>query len=179
MGTHDIDEKACPACAAVIGREAERCSCGHLLVESDQSDEELYEAYLAARVEQNLEALEQARAALRALPGDYARALRVLEQVHELRMLQRELERQRAPAEADLPPQAVNHGFATPTDAFRVAQARRAEAIARRLSERACPACDARLGAAATRCDACGHAVPQNSAPPPSMRSDPAFRDPD
>lgn len=165
MGARSIYQKACPACAAVVERELERCSCGHVFppdgADIDQAaDENLYEAYLTARIAQGLETLEHARAALRAVPGDYARAVRVMEQVHELRLLHRELEAQRAEAEpsGDDAPCRPERAFATPTEAFRAAQAARAEIIARRVAARACSTCGARLEAGTARCP-CGAAA--------------------
>lgn len=161
MVAGSIYRKTCPACAGVLGREVARCSCGHVFVTEDAgiggqpSDEDAYEAYIAARIEQGLEALELARAALRALPGDYTRALRVMQQVHELQALRLALESQRAGAGPDAGAETrcpVDRGFATPTEAFRAAEAARAEVVARRTAGGRCPACGCPLAAGSTQC---------------------------
>lgn len=65
-----IYQKCCPACMASNPQTAIQCACGHRF-DSAQAplaqaleDEKLYEAYLAARVEQARQALDVARAVL-------------------------------------------------------------------------------------------------------------------
>ncbi|BAU48823.1 hypothetical protein SVA_2273 [Sulfurifustis variabilis] len=164
MGARSIYEKICPACAGVVARAAERCPCGYGFGSEDADatqqsldDEQLYETYLAARLDQGLEALELARAALRARPGDYGCAMRVMQHVHELQVLRRELEGQRAKlAVAPEAPARVGHRASpVPTDAFRAAQSERAEVVARRTAPGICSACGCPSAANGTRCT-CG-----------------------
>lgn len=131
------------------------------------ADEELFAAYLAARVQQGLEALEAARVELARQLDDFNRALRVMRKVQELRELRQELDAQQArvnaarsaaglaPGPADQTPQAVAQ--ATPGPAFRTAQAERAAKIMAALAAKplTCPSCQALLAAGA-RCR-CGH----------------------
>jgi hypothetical protein len=178
MGARSIYEKICPVCAAVVAREAERCPCGHdfagTVVQAMQQaavDEELYETYLTARLDQGLEALERARTALRDHPGDYVRATRVMEHVHELQGLRRELESQRAKI-AVARPRMEDAASNAPTPAFRAAQTARAEAIARRTAALACSACGSPLEAGIARC-ACGQsAEPATGRTPDISRPD-------
>jgi hypothetical protein len=138
------------------------------------TDEELFEAYLAARVQQALEALNSAREGLAAAPDDLARANQVMRRVHELRDLRAQFDAQHArvndarraaglqPAEAA----SSNGEQATPTPHFRAAQAEQAARIMAALSAkpRTCPSCQALLEANALQCH-CGQAIAPNSTP--------------
>lgn len=128
------------------------------------TDEELFEAYLSARLAQALDTLNRARDELAVQPDDFNRALGVMRRVHELRDLQRQLEAQRArvcttrsaaglAAARETEPAAE----ATPGAAFRAAQAEQAEKIMAALSARprTCPSCQALLDPRTANCH-CG-----------------------
>ncbi len=132
------------------------------------SDEELFEAYLSARLGQALETLNHARDELAAQPQDFNRALVVMRRVHELRDLQAQLESQRERVNAartaagleapDETPRAIAQ--ATPGEAFRAAQAEQADKVMAALSTRprTCPSCQALLEPNREQCG-CGYAI--------------------
>lgn len=111
------------------------------------NEEELFCDYLAARLEQALEALNQARNDLTGQPQDLARAAQVMRQVHELRDLKKQLELQRKRVDATrqaagLEPlirQAESNGTAE----FRAVQSEQAAKIMAALAAqpRTCPTC--------------------------------------
>lgn len=139
------------------------------------ADEELYEAYLAARLEQSVETLNRAREELAGQPEDFARALQVMRRVHELRDLRDQLDAQRARLEAArsaagitaqiAEPQQVGEKDASP--AFRAAQSEQAEKIMAALiaQPRTCPSCQALLPPSTSRCH-CGHVAEEEPARP-------------
>ncbi len=139
------------------------------------TDEELFEAYLAARLQQALESLNAARDELAAKPSDFNCALAVMRKVRELRDAQAELGAQRhrlaaarAAAGLAVPPAeetAPNALPASPGDSFRAVQAEQAARIMAALAARprTCPACQALLGAEARQCH-CGYTVPPSLA---------------
>ncbi|MHB1586648.1 MAG: hypothetical protein ACYCRH_07085 [Acidiferrobacteraceae bacterium] len=94
-----IYHKVCPACASMRPREETRCICGHSFtgapVDPELTEEQLYEDYLRARMQQIQEVLR--------ISGDHADTagtpLTRPEQMRaqtELRAVQAELDRQRA-----------------------------------------------------------------------------------
>lgn len=111
-----------------------RCACGYSFEQqhdgvSEQAaqEEELFAAYLSARVEQALNALEATRSQLAAQPG-FDKALEVMRALQELRALRSEFET-RAPNAAA----SGNIGGAPgaePNAEFRAQQAERAAKIA-------------------------------------------------
>jgi hypothetical protein len=127
----------------MVPLETERCDCGYSFSaaaapqDKDETpmsqDEELYVAYLGARVEQARGALENARAALVARPGDFGKAVAVMEAIHELRASREQLatEITRHPQAATLLQNQSRSpaGSAEPSEAFRAEQAARAEKI--------------------------------------------------
>lgn len=134
------------------------------------TDEELFETYLAARLQQALGSLNAARDDLAAQPNDFSRALVVMRKVQELREAQVQLATQRdrvaaARAAAGLeaaPPEETATGIqATPGAEFRAAQAEQAGRIMAALAARpgTCASCQALLPVEAARCH-CGWAVP-------------------
>lgn len=129
----------------------------HTAVDADASvtEEELFETYLAARVEQALDTLNRARDALAAQPGDFDRVIQVMRRVHELRELNEQLGVQHARAaaaraaaglETTVPETPAGEG-AVPGSAFRAAQAEQAEKVMTKLAAQpqTCPACQALL----------------------------------
>ncbi|HET9122619.1 MAG TPA: hypothetical protein VFN52_03860 [Acidiferrobacteraceae bacterium] len=82
----NIFQKACPACAASVGRDEDRCACGYSFASPDPVDEEqLYHEYLEVRAAQVRERLRKRTP--EAPVGPEAEA--------ELRAVQAELDRQR------------------------------------------------------------------------------------
>jgi hypothetical protein len=133
------------------------------------TDEELFEAYLAARLVQAVESMNGARDELNAQPNDFNRALAVLRKVHELRELQAQLDSQRGRVRAARAAAGIETAPTTeptqvhptiPGDAFRGAQAEQAERVMAALAARprTCPSCQALLSANATRCS-CGYTI--------------------
>lgn len=127
------------------------------------AEEELFETYLAARVQQALESLEAARTTLAADAQDPRHTLLVMQRIHELRDLREQFDAQRERVNstrraAGMPsaePPAVA-GEATSAD-FRATQAERAAQImaAIRAQPRTCPSCQALLAPQADNC-VCG-----------------------
>lgn len=136
------------------------------------TDEELFEAYLSARLGQALETLNRARDELAAQPHDFNRALLVMRRVHELRDLQTQLEAQRdrvnvARSAAGLDtangdPHPVIQ--TSPGAAFRAAQAEQAGKVMAALSARptTCPSCQALLEPNREQCG-CGFTITTES----------------
>lgn len=143
-----IFQKACPACAALLPREAPDCDCGYVFDAEEDGDEtqqlaqeELFESYLSARLQQALADLEAARAVLAAAPTDTHKAHAVLRRVTTLHQQRVELQAQQekvAALRARVPSIA-----ASAPDEFRSAQAARA----------------AQVVGAAIRCAHCGAAL--------------------
>ena len=112
----------------------QRCTCGYSFdqqpdaaTEQAAQEEELFAAYLSARVEQALNTLEATRAQLAAQPG-YDKALEVIRALQELRALRSEFEA-RAPNAAASGNIGAAPG-AEPSAEFRAQQAERAAKIA-------------------------------------------------
>ena len=138
------------------------------------TDEELFAAYLRARLQQALETLNSARDDLAAQPNDFNRAVVVMRRVQELRDLREELDAQQArvgaaraaagleslAVEEDVPVTAQVVSSAAATEAFRAAQAEQANRIMAALAAkpRTCPSCQALLAADAARCH-CGYSI--------------------
>lgn len=148
------------------------------------TDEELFETYLTARLEQAVNTLNQARDALAAEPQDFNRVIQVMRRVHELRDVRAQLDAQRervatarhaagieaAANEASAGEQAV------PGSAFRAAQSEQADKVMATLAlqPRTCPACQALLAPTSTQCH-CGHS---EDTEPDATGRDPQTQDP-
>lgn len=172
MTSGTIFQKTCPGCAAVLRPEDERCECGYVFDADPQVasaaqqavEEELFEAYLTARVDQALASLLDARGELATAPQNFDKAALVMRRVHELRVLRTDLEAQKTKSATarDLVENlraatSENQPTDTPTDAFRAAQATRAQQVASPGSiARTCPACHAAAAEGVTRCS-CGY----------------------
>lgn len=174
MTSGSIFQKTCPGCAAVLRPEDEHCECGYIFDADPQVasaaqqavEEELFEAYLTARVDQALASLLDARGELANAPQNFDKAALVMRRVHELRVLRTDLETQKTKSVAarDLAENLRAAGTSenestpdTPTDAFRAAQATRAQQVASPGAiVRTCPACHAAAAEGATRCS-CGY----------------------
>jgi hypothetical protein len=140
-------QKACPNCAALQPVANDVCECGYSFdsttaVASNQAltqDEELFIVYLGARVDQARGALENARLALAARPGDFAKAVAVMEAVHELRVAREDLDSElaRHPQGSALLETRAAAQSAQPSDEFRAQQAARAAKIVESLQDAA------------------------------------------
>lgn len=163
-----IFQKNCPACATLLRLEDERCECGYVFDGNPETadaaqqavEEDLFEAYLAARVDQALASLLDARNELAATPGNFDKASQVMRRVHELRVLRDDLDTQRSKSSVararveDLRATAASEGS---TETFRAMQTARAERIAGGMaSVRTCPACQATAASDAAHCP-CGY----------------------
>lgn len=154
-----IFQKPCPACASLLPREATACECGYMFdADEDAGDEsqqllqeELFETYLAARVQQALADLEAARTTLAATPTDTTKAYALLARVQTLQTQRAELQAQRdkiAALRARLATTA-----AVPGASFRAVQAARAaEIVSRNTAPADCPHCGAAIPADVGRC---------------------------
>lgn len=148
-----IFQKPCPACATLLAREATGCECGYLF-DADDGDgddaqqllqEELFETYLTARLQQGLADLEAARVTLASTPNDAKKAYAVLRQVQTLHQQRLELIAQQQKMVA-LRDRIATNGAAASSE-FRAAQATRAAEIVERQS-------------APANCAHCGAAIP-------------------
>jgi hypothetical protein len=181
MSAYSIYQKPCPACGAVVARNANRCDCGHSFESISQNtplpeeqalqEEELFEAYLAARVDQMVATVESARAELAADPANQRKAARLLQTVQDALILRDEREAQAA--KTDLARQAVGAAReklapATPdlpvpsdqpTEAFRNQQTAKAEKIVETFANtqtKECPHCKTTLPVTSALC-LCGY----------------------
>lgn len=143
-----IFQKACPACAALLPREAQDCDCGYVFDAEEDGDEtqqlaqeELFESYLSARLQQALADLEAARAVLAAAPTDTHKAHALLRRVTTLHQQRVELQAQQEKVAA-LRARVSAITASAPAE-FRSVQAARA----------------AQVVGAATRCAHCGAAL--------------------
>lgn len=181
MSAYSIYQKPCPACGAVVSTGTQRCDCGYsfgstgedalLPEELALQEEELFEAYIAARVDQTLAAVESARAELATDPANQRKAARLLQAVQDALMLRDERDAQTAktaearktaqaarekltPAAPDAPVQSVQPG-----ETFRAQQAAKAEKITEAFfntQTRECPHCKTVLPVASVLC-LCGY----------------------
>lgn len=143
MRNSSIYQKPCPACSTVVSVDAKSCNCGYSFDSlgkneppSDEQalqEEELFEAYLAARIDQVVEKVESARAELMADMSDHRKADKLLRSVQDALALRDERDAQAAkiaqireslPSKPDAPSLS-----AQPTEVFRAQQAAKAEKI--------------------------------------------------
>ncbi len=106
MRTYSIYQKPCPACGMVISVDAKNCDCGYsfeppgnndlLSEEQALQEEELFEAYLAARVDQVVAEVESARAELMADISNHRKADKLLRMVQDALALRDERDAQAA-----------------------------------------------------------------------------------
>ena len=178
MRTYSIYQKPCAACGAIVSIDAARCDCGHSFKSSDKEDllpeeqalqeEELFGAYLAARIEQAVAAVESARVELAADVSNPRKADKLLWTVQEALSLRDERDAQAAriaqireslPSKPDAP-----HMSAQPTEAFRAQQAAKAEKIVEAFHNtqtKACPHCKTLLPVTSALC-LCGYIFARN-----------------
>ena len=180
MSNRNIFRKTCPSCAMQVLIDSDTCSCGHVFVSSAEpglsagedagEDEELFRAYLSARIEQAVSSLESERAILAADPKNFDKAYRVMRALHDVQALRAQLSAHggSAPASAD----ATETGLATlsaePSEAFRAAQAAKAARIMQQFEgteTKECPNCRQTLPVNTALC-LCGYAFGQGASPP-------------
>ena len=154
-----IFQKPCPACASLLPREATGCECGYMFdADEDAGDEsqqllqeELFETYLTARLQQALADLEAARATLAATPADTTKAYALLARVQTLQTQRVELRAQQEKIAALRARVATT--AAMPGASFRAVQAARAaEIVSRNTAPAGCPHCGAAIPADVGRC---------------------------
>lgn len=155
--TAGIFQKPCPACNTLLAREATGCDCGYLFDAEDTDgdeaqqlmQEELFETYLTARLQQSIADLEAARAVLASAPTDTKRAYALLSQVQTLHQQRLELSAQQEKIAALRQRVAANGA----SDEFRAAQAARAAKIVERQTSAAtCVHCGAAISPDIGRC---------------------------
>lgn len=173
MRTYSIYQKPCTACGAMVAVEARRCDCGHVFESSGKEgllpeeqalqEEELFGAYLAARIDQAVAAVESARAEFAADSSNQRKADKLLSAVQEALSLREDRDAQAAriaklrealPSPPDAPQISEQ-----PTEAFRAQQAARAEKIMEAFHNtetKSCPHCKTVLPAASALC-LCGY----------------------
>jgi hypothetical protein len=127
------------------------------------TEEELFCDYLAARLQQALDVLDEARNDLTGKPQDVNRAAQVMRRVHELRDLKKQLELQRKRVDATraaVGMEPLPRAETRATVEFRAVQAEQAEKIMAALSAqpRTCPSCQSPILSDAEQCN-CGHAT--------------------
>lgn len=153
-----IFQKPCPACATLLAREATACECGYFFdaegTDGDEAQqlaqEELFETYLTARLQQSLADLDAARATLAAAPTDTKTAYAVLRQVQTLQQQRLELLAQQEKVAALRARVAEDSAAA---GEFRAAQAARAAKIVeRQTSPATCAHCSAPIAPDVGRC---------------------------
>jgi len=189
-----IYQKSCPACGALVARDARQCQCDHVFSSSDDGallpeeqalqDEELFEAYLAARVQQMISTLESARVELAADPASERKAARLLQILQDAMMLREERDAQAAKtalarqaaktaranvsAAAAIPEEAESaeapKQSMEPTEAFRAQQAAKAAKIMEAFENtqtKECPHCKTVLPVSSALC-LCGYIFARN-----------------
>ena len=107
MTARSIFQKVCPECMATVPLDTRECSCGHHL-DHDDTDaalsseeirlkaEELYENYLAARVEQAAKAVKTSQAEFARDPSNTGKSNHVASAIHEVQQAKSALAAQSA-----------------------------------------------------------------------------------
>lgn len=172
MSNRNIFRKTCPSCATQVPIDSDTCSCGHVFVASTESglsagedsgeEEELFRAYLTARIEQAVSALEAERAVLAADPKNFDKAYRVMRALHDVQTLRAQLSAHggSAPSSADATETGPATLSAEPSEAFRAAQAAKAARIIQQFEgteTKECPNCRQMLPVSTALC-LCGYA---------------------
>jgi predicted nucleic acid-binding Zn ribbon protein len=180
MSAYSIYQKPCPACGMVVSTSIKRCDCGYTFGYSDETallpeeqalqEEELFEAYLAARVGQTVAKVESVRTELAADPANLRKADHLLEAVQEALILRDERDAQAAKTAQALKAAQAARGKITPvpdvpvqsdrpTEAFRTQQATKAEKIVEAFTNtetKKCPHCNTVLPVTSALCF-CGY----------------------
>lgn len=146
MSAFSIYQKPCPTCGTVVPTDTQRCDCGYtfgssgadapLPEEQVLQDEELFEAYLEARVEQMVTAVESARIELLSDPDNSRKTVNLVQAIQEALSLRDQREAQTVKiAQARRGLQIARGKISTennspiPTHAFRAQQAAKVEKI--------------------------------------------------
>lgn len=178
MRTYSIYQKPCPACGKVVSVDAKNCHCGYSFdsvnmnelppEEQALQEEELFEAYLAARIEQVVETVESARAELAADMSNQRKADNLLRTVQEALALRDERDTQAAKIaqlRASLAPKTDAPSLSEqPTEAFRAQQSAKVEKIMEGFANtqtRTCPHCRTVLPVTSALC-LCGYIFARN-----------------
>jgi len=189
-----IFQKNCPACGSLVSRDTRQCKCDHVftpvedgaLLPEEQAlqDEELFEAYLAARVQQMISTLESARVELAADPANERKAARLLQTLQDALRLRDERDaqasktelarqavqtaRENVSAATTMPEEADSaealKQSAEPTEAFRAQQAAKAAKIMEAFENtqtKECPHCKTVLPVSSALC-LCGYIFARN-----------------
>lgn len=178
MRNHSIYQKPCPACSAAVSVDAKSCNCGYSFDSPDSTappsdeqtlqEEELFEAYLAARVDQVVEKVESARVELMADMSDRRKADKLLRSVQDALALRDERDAQAAKIAqireslASKPDAPVLS--AQPTEGFRAQQAAKAEKITEGFANtrtKTCAHCQTVLPVTSALC-LCGYIFARN-----------------
>lgn len=107
MTARSIFQKVCPECMATVPLDTRECSCGHHLDHDDTNAvlsseeirlkaEELYENYLAARVEQAAKAVKTSQAEFARDPTNTGKSDHVASAIHEVQLAESALAAQSA-----------------------------------------------------------------------------------
>ncbi len=178
MRTYSIYQKSCPACGTVVSIEAGSCDCGYSFESPGKNElpsegralqeEELFEAYLAARIDQAVATVESARAELAADMSNHRKADKLLRTVQEALALRDERDAQAAKIaqmreSLSSKPEAPALS-AQPTEAFRAQQAAKAEKIMEGFTNtrtKTCPHCQTVLPVTSALC-LCGYIFARN-----------------
>jgi hypothetical protein len=173
MPVRGIYQKSCPSCAKQVAIDADRCACGYSFVagidvaevsEEDQlAQDTLVEEYIHARIGQALTRLQSLQSELLMDPKNLDKAGKLMRAFADVRELRAELDEHRARAGRS----AATQPSAQPTQAFRAAQAQKAEQAMHDagISTKTCPKCQAVLPIPAALCF-CGHGFGVRSAGP-------------
>ena len=181
MSRYNIYQKPCPACGVAVSTDAKSCNCGYSFECSDGDtllpeeqllqEEELFEAYLEARVGQTVAMVESARAEFAADTVNPGKADRLLQAVQEALTLRDERDAQATkiaqvreaaraarerlePASLDTPAMS-----AEATEDFKAKQAAKAEKIVEAFTDtqtKTCPHCKTVLPVTSALC-LCGY----------------------
>ncbi|GAB4508970.1 MAG: hypothetical protein Tsb0026_08410 [Sulfuricaulis sp.] len=178
MSAYSIYQKPCPACGTTVAIDTGRCNCGYafesagkdqaLPEEQALQDEELFEAYLAARIDQVVATVESARAELIADMSNHRKADNLLRTVQEALALRDERDAQAAKIAQMRESLSSKPGApalsAQPTEAFRAQQAAKAEKIMEGFTNtrtKTCSHCQTVLPVTSALC-LCGYSFTRN-----------------
>lgn len=178
MRTYSIYQKPCPACGKVVSVDTNSCDCGYAfdstskdeLLSEEQAlqEEELFEAYLAARIDQAVATVESARAELADEISNQRKADKLLRAVQDALALRDERDAQAAKiaqireslsSKSDAPALSAH-----PTEAFRAQQSAKAEKIMEgfvNTQTKTCPHCHTVLPVTSALC-LCGYNFARN-----------------
>ena len=177
MRSYSIYQKPCPACGAAVTVESNNCNCGYSFDSANVAthpeqqalqEEELFEAYLAARIDQVVESVESARTQLAADMSNQRLADKLLRTVQDALALRDERDmqalkiaqlRESLSSRPDAPQLS-----AKPTEAFRAQQTAKAEKTMEGFANtqtKACPHCRTVLPVTSALC-VCGYIFARN-----------------